>query len=640
MGRKRKEPSGDDSALPNEETALEKSFREYTNEETTGILNAISEAMEELETARQAMNFISADEEEEEFAGGDVDPTNFQEGSLAQVEDNGNLMTTEEVALALRREETSRSGKEYQAGPGSETTKKGMLRSRLKLTSKAQKKKEKNEHDMEVGIFGTTAKPGKWSLSNYLQSVASTREKRVIAVSAWLLALIGLIVSLAFVTKDFIESKNEMASTVRFFQSETMNMPPLWICTMDTSLPNFGKNLGKQFPGQPLLWIDFFKGSRSLLNITYPYTHEMPQLGTVHVNALGQPCSPPTVMNPSIFEEENKIAPNCFHCFSLDGTPRIEFERSHHEDEHDHEAGTASKMHATIRMARHSVFSKCRMSQMGLSRDAFAFFTGQIKTHHQELKARGILDFGVFDPTNGFHNQYLWPLYRMGFGNATVDFAVYDVVDMLCNVYLFSDYFYPSSAKAVRYKFNDKYYRWERTGEGPYYPSKFDEYYSGVSSRPALYSELGAIGTEKYENRSMYAGQSLHIVTNRSMVDKADVVASLEPFHMASLRFTRNMIHETESYEAKVSRTILQTGDVRAVHYVYFMDVSFENFMTRVVSKQLTVSWSAFAADFFGLTSLFLDVSVYTLIVAPLIMRARKKALIARKNKVQAHHVV
>lgn len=631
MGRSKKGRDSVTATFQDDETRLAKAFKDCSNNESIGVLNAIEETMQELETKKQALDFN--EDEKECFQPAGEQLVNFDTESAASTIPGRHLVTTEEVANALRREETALSWKESQSQAVPEIVRKG-LRSRFRRKSKAKEKKDKDDEEEVAGIFGTTAKPSKWSLSHYLQSVASTREKRVIAVSAWVLAFFGLIVSLVFVTKDFIDSKREMASTIRYVESKSLELPSIWLCTMDTSLPHFVEQPSAEYRGQPLLWIDFFRGSRSNANVTYPNTKELPQLEVVTVNVLGQRCEAQKVMNPEVYENENTMAPKCFQCFAISRRPPIQFgEVSQADDEETNLTATGEfAKHATFRLSRHSFSSKCRTSQFGLSRDIFAFFKLQIKEHHTRLRKEGILDYGIFDPENGFHDQYLWPMYRMGFANATVDFAVFDVVDMFCNVYMFSGYFYPSSSKAVKFRFNDVYYRWERVGDGPYYPQIFANFYEGSSSAASLFSLTKQIGAERFENKSMYAGQAVQVLTNHSRIGGAERIAALEPNHMASVRFTRNMIQDRESFQANVFRTTIEPGDVRAVNYVYYLDLSFDNFLTKVVSDQLRVSWPAFIADFFGLTSMFLDVSVYTLIVSPLIMRARKRALLARKR--------
>lgn len=631
MGRSKKGRDSYTATFQDDETRLAKAFNGYSNNDSIVVLNAIEETMQELETKKQALDFVSSEDENEAFQAAGEQLENFETETTADSIPGRHLVTTEEVTNALRRVETGQSVREGPIQVVPEIVKKG-LRSRFHRKSKAKRRKDKRDEEKVAGIFGTTTRPPKWSLSHYLQSVASTREKRVVALSAWVLALIGLIISLVLVTKDFINSRKEMASTIRFVESNILELPSIWLCTMDTSLPHFVEQPSGLYRGQPFLWIDFFRGSRANANVTYPNTMELPQLDVITVNILGQRCKAQEVMNPEVYENENKMAPKCFQCFSISRRPAIEFENVHEniEDKHRTTTGDYTK-HATFRISRHSFSSKCRTSQFGLSRDIFGFFKSQIKEHHAGLKEEGILDYGIFDAGNDFHDQYLWPLYRMGFANATVDFAVFDVIDMFCNVYMFSGYFYPSSSKAVKFKFNDVYYRWERVGGGPYYPGTFEDFYAGSSSAASLYSLNQQIGAEQYENKSMYAGQAVQILTNHSRIGGAERIAALEPNHMASLRLTRNMIRDRESYQANVFRTTIEPGDIRAVNYVYYLDLSFDTFLTRVVSDQLRVSWPAFIADFFGLTSLFLDVSVYTLIVSPLIMRARKRALLARK---------
>lgn len=636
------------SADRRSETRLHKIFAQISSSESVEILVALSETLQELDSRNRLLDFEF--EEDDGFEAAQEAPAPFSST------DGRNLFTTAEVNNALKREESDEI--EQERVEDADVVRKGLRYRNQKWKEKKRKKKE-NEAKV-MGIFGTSGKPTRWSLSHYLQSVASTREKRVVAVSAWLVALIGLIISLVFVTKDFLDSRKELASTVRYVENGEMGLPSLWLCTIDTHIPFFSNLPTREYKGQPLFWIDFFRGTSSRLNVTYPDTHKMPQSGVISVNARGQHCTGEEQLDPTNFLRENYVKPTCFHCITISRTPALiihEPEHDHGNEEHEKKSGVNGRhskkdpvsssleefenprSHAYLRLAQHSALSSCRRSRLGLAGIAFIFFRSEIKKHHKELSEKGILDFGGMDPTQNINDQYLWPRYRRGYRNGTLDFLMYDVVDMFCNVYLFSGVFYPATDNDVKYKFNSSYYRWERSGEGVYYPDVYESFYKEDKDiMPQEFSAL--IGGEERDGLSYYSGFGIHVMTNESRIGGAETFAVLEPNDLANLRLSRNLIYGKESFSKEVFRTKLKRSDVKAVNYVYYLELGFSTFLTKVVSDQLTVSWPAFIADFFGITSLFLDVSVYTLIVSPMVMRARKKAWVARKMRRRGQGVV
>lgn len=592
----------------------------------TNILNAIGEKMQSMQTTRHSLGLtIYMDHEEnEKLSASQIS---------AASRDATDAKNKGEVAHNLNDEQTVLDRRE-------KSFRRHSFRGGKHTTEDALKKGLEGEDVETVGIFGSSSTPiSKWGLSGYLHSVASTREKRVVAVSAWLVALIGLIVALTFVTKDFLESKDELASTTHYIDEEEMQLPSLWFCTLGTEINPFADFPTDEYKGQPLLWIDTIYGLKPLEKMMFPETHLLQQLEIISVNVMGKPCKGLKKMDPKTFTEENARESICFYCLSISRQPAVELSVHHGENEgaeekdedEDSERSHKSSDRVGFRLSRHSLVTSCRTNAMGISRNMLSFFREEIKKHHAGLTEKGILDFGGLDPTQGASDGYLWPNYRLGYNNVTVDRAVLDVVDMFCNVYLFSGFFYPSTAQDVKYRFNTRLFLWERSGLGPYAPANFSRFQGkkGVASAPTSNSRI--LGQETFENTTVLASNSLHILTNESHRGRAETLTALEPNHMASIRLSRSIVRGKESFQTAVLRTTLDKGDVRVLNYVYYVDVSFKSSLTQVVSDQMTVSWPAFIADFLGLTSLFLDFSVYTLIVSPLIVRAKKRAVVARK---------
>lgn len=613
----RKQEEGNDRQ--NDETKLCKTINQATQNDPHGVLYVIYETIQEITAAAQVDDDIHPESENED--GFQSAPSTPGGCTFAET---GPLLTNEEVSNAIQRNKSSLSKPIEIKSVNAEEPEQRLLLSRKK---KKERKKQEKEQPMQ-GIFGTPIKHSKWSLNRYFQSVASTREKRIIAVSAWILALIGLIVSLVFVTKDFLDSRKELSSTVRFEESPTLDLPPLFFCSADSEIPPFMDFPSQPYLGKPLMWLEYVRGLN--VNVTYPETMNLKQLSVGSYDVMGRRCNASEFMDPQLYLKENTERPSCFYCLALSRYPPLTIQR-----ERDTAEGISFSRMTSVRLSQNSFISHCRMSQFGLTFAMLKFFKEELRTHHKTLADRGVLDFGSLDPEDRGNDGLLWPAYRLGLRNTSVDFVVYDIVDMFCNVYLFSGLFYPSRAEDIRFKFDDKIFRWERSGSGPYYPEDFFDYYT-TSEDIGLFSGTSLLGKEKYENKSIYDSSTILVRTNESRIGGVETLAVVRPSEVTSVELSRNMIREKESFVSDVIRTDLFPGDVRTVNNVYLLDIGFKSFLTRVVSDQQSVSWSAFAADFFGLTSLFMDVSVYTLIVSPLVVRGRQRALAARRRRLEA----
>lgn len=493
---------------------------------------------------------------------------------------------------------------------------------------------ENDESKDGNGLFGTEGSAPGWTLNRYFNNDSnSARQKKTIAMIAKLLSFAGLVTALFFVTRDFIASSREATSTIQYVSMPRLDLPKLWFCSADTELPMYA-DVPLGYYGQPLLWIDFVKGTRDNLNITFPDTKILSQVSYESIRTSGRSCNASRVMDPQIFYHENYEKPSCFHCLSMQRNPAFTIDRDINTDS----LSPTFSGHASFRISQQSFLSHCRMSQYGLRLDILRFFREEIKRHSRELEARGILHFNSVDPNNGTNDGLLFPFYRYGYFNTTMDLTVFDIVDMYCNVYMFSGYFYPSKPADIRFEFDSQIYRWKRLGEGPYYPNQYSNFY-GKFGLPRLWSVEQGLGQELYENRSMFMGNTLYVMTNASRIGGAETLAVLEPEEIVSVSFSRGEINGQELYETRIMRTKLEVGMTRTVNNIYFVDFRFDSFLTRFVSEQQAMSWTAFLADFFGLMSLFLDVSVYTLIVSPISGRkapghqkSRKRAIAKAKK--------
>lgn len=474
------------------------------------------------------------------------------------------------------------------------------------------------EDEEREGLFGTSVGGPKGPLHRFLSSESTSMKKKLIALISWGLACIGLLVALIFLTRDFVSSQRSAARTIQYVPSSSLDIPKLWFCTADTGLPTYTV-ITHPYRGNPLVWIDFLKGSSGNLNLNHPETMKLSQFTQEAISVQGRACNASTKMDPERYHEENSKKPYCFHCMTLDRNPALSLNK-----DSDRGPLSSSSSRLSVRLSKQAFLSRCRTSQSGLPRGLLQFFRAEMKQNSPALEQSQILNFSGINATDSSNDGILWPLYRHGLMNTTVDYYVYDVVDMFCNVYMFSGYFYPTTAEDIRFRFNRVIQRWERSGMGPYYPSLYSDYYKPIQLNSGE-DTSGIIGSEKYENRSVSSGTTMYVMTNSSKVGTAETLVVLEPADIAEVSFERHLINGKEIMTASILRSSVEPGDVRGINFVYFVEFSFNSYLTRQVTDQQVMSWTAFLADFFGLTSLFLDLSVYTIIVSPILGRREEK---------------
>lgn len=493
---------------------------------------------------------------------------------------------------------------------------------------------EEEGQDNKDGLFGQQNITDGWFLAQYLKddSKDNRHKKKFIALVAWSIAGLGLLLALCFLTRDFVRSSMENTSTIEYTDAEELSIPKLWFCPSGTQQPMF-YDRPDGYQGVQMFWIDFVRGGKDDINIVYPDTHRMPQVEYTTITPHGIPCNGSSIMSPDAFYMENFEPPKCFHCIIVKQTPPIKIERPK-------EGAIIEKSHVSIRLSLQSFPSMCRAAQRGMRLGMLKFFRSAMLNHSSELEARGILRFGGLDPKAGENVGLFYPLYRVGNWNATIDLVVTDVVDMYCNVYMFSGYFYPVTKGDIRYAFDSTQFRWRRVGNGPYFPRNFEEWYGsdGINWLDSHLRYDRSLDRMRY-NESVLNGDSVTVLTNSSRLRNMETVTVIRPTDFVRLAFTRNLVNGAEFYDSHVIAMKLERGEGRAISNVFFLDLMFHDFFTRRVAEQQAMSWTAFLADFFGLTSLFLDISVYTILVSPIVGRRAARKHKTRKQANESERV-
>lgn len=506
------------------------------------------------------------------------------------------------------------------------------------------------------GLYGSKAAPPfSHILSKYFAGVGSTREKRAVAISAWLLTIISLIVCLVLVTRDFFNSQDEAASALSYKLTEFLDIPDTYICAQQVAFPDFEQLPTTKFPGKPYMWVDSIKmpGTNSSLE-NYPKTLSNQNIEHVNIDAFGKSCNSTGLVfaDAKSFWSTLYEPPRCFNCILVKSNPAIRVMRSDVESQTlaalDNAAIASS---FAVEVSQSNVVHSCRERRNGLVSSTYYVLLGEIIKHFNALRAKGILDLGDAEPRNIEDEKYIYfPRYRVSPIFGYEDFVCGDVADLFCNVYLFSGFFYPAApSQQIAYKFNAKSRRWNRSpqSQGPYVPPRYEDWYLQPKLFPNGTAEQQKIGSlTKLRNPTYHLAQSgeepsgritrnniFKILVNDSVREGAPLrqVAASPDRGFNAIFFVKHTRNSEATYTATNEAVPLRQAErdysVRSFSMIHLTS---KDFLTRSVSNQVTVQVSSFLADFFGLIEMFLDLSVYTVIISPITVFAKRRSIQAK----------
>lgn len=517
------------------------------------------------------------------------------------------------------------AGPNYESRRSDQITNDGMrahrtaLRNAVYSDENDESEEEVEENQVQEGSFSTQGS-STWNIGVLIRSLGSTKEKRIVAVIAWLICVISMLVGLVIIAMQYSESRNSKSRAIHYTIASELSLPTVMACNTYSSFPPFLDLPNKKYHGLPTSWIDkvLLPGHKGKV-IQYPQTHEMKQISLITIDRRGRKCKPLGLADPVTFNIEARHPPRCFYCWTFSRSPPIIVKRKY---------GTVQQRtkyvnSLMIRFSRSRLLEKCRMIFSTPSPDEKRVFLSILRPHLEELEKRGILDFGGLNASDPKNVQLFFPANR----KPTNDYFVRDVFDMYCNVILFSGYFYPATNVDVRYKFHVAgdlgIGTWQRAGRGPYYPPDLAKFFFGLQQRVHRNASVGGEEKDLFFRRGDY----METYTNTTEFNQLVQLNQQAHATISEIMLDKALVQGKEVYTPRAFSTQLHSDDISGVDFFYVMKIGFDKFVVRSERDQVTTSTTSFLADFFGLISLFLDVSVYTVFVAPIVMRFKRRSI-------------
>ncbi|GAB0496325.1 hypothetical protein MMPV_007637 [Pyropia vietnamensis] len=338
----------------------------------------------------------------------------------------------------------------------------------------------------------------------------------------WMLSLLGVIGGLIGVSWAYAESQRNPVLVRDVVTYSTLPLPVITLCTSILGVPHFSNFPTKKYPGQPLFTTRSF-GDASGTMAVYPESLDKVEQLAIgpddancsDVNSLrymdaavlnrltgvpsmkdgrNGPLQPPpagglgTPVNISAGEPypglglgsadrtTAEMAGLCGACFRIGATPQILLNGTAAE------AGKDVVVQAEVVTA--NVLESCIIKPMNTPVERVLTLVHQIFEHSARLQEEGVLDFDGANVAGGWLDDGAsWDIFkwlRPPAFETEVELQVLGAksayLDFLCNVYLFSGFFYPAPPDTnIRFRLDHRgpsYPKWRKAGSGPYFQTE------------------------------------------------------------------------------------------------------------------------------------------------------------------------
>lgn len=406
-------------------TAMGRTLYTLDDGDGIGIIDAVSQALEQLETeeAVEAARIGDGINSENFASRQSIGPQSDVYGGSPDADPGPDvsheLMTARQVELALSANKSAQraaSGEatqtdfppaEYLPADGESSKIDGGPKQPLPLGLRRRRRappgnSTENKGPTGVALFGTEAMvPFSKGISNYFATVGSTQEKRVVALSAWGISVIGLLVCLVFVTKDFVSSKNEAMVAVQYSLEEEVRLPTMFLCSTQMTMPfawDQAKS-GSNFLGRPTTWVESMRmpGTDSTI-ISYPQTQSHENIEAVTIDRFGAECTSQSLKSADAVAFNAAILdqPRCFHCVKVKSDPPVMISRKLANAK---AGGDFTDATLVVKVAHMKIVDECRRARAGISLSTKEVLIGLILEHAMELEKREVVDFSGVDPS-------------------------------------------------------------------------------------------------------------------------------------------------------------------------------------------------------------------------------------------------
>lgn len=456
-------------------------------------------------------------------------------------------------------------------------------------------------------------------------SKKKAKQFRSMAICAWMFALLMMMLALGFLTKEFVYSQRNPAINIENIPQDELALPVISFCMDHQGVPAFANYPTAQYPGYPLFAVTSIDNEHDETSslVSYPDSSNSPWSQESFLRGDAEKCKRDLASmsidrsRQSLFRYNlnkdaavigvDKLDENpCQSCFSTGKTkPQVVSSQK---------ARSPSKMPVSTTVSMNRMYSYCVFKNEALyNTEPLQLFQNQFLEHFTALIERGILDI-----EGGMTQRDRTS--TLSFGASTS--GPNSLNDMLCSVYFFSGYFYPSEDEGeVSFKWVPEPSvngilegSWVSTGSRKYSRiiHKLDEpFVSGPGSE--------SVQKDAYFSRSIeiyFEDATVVTEKNHQVNSNAPAVIVGGPSDSLVYLGRKEQTDGSFEYSAKAS-SIEEIFTSNGLFTTWKLGFDYREFSTTTVTEQATMSWPEYVTDCFEFVGLFTGVCIFSMIVAP-----------------------
>lgn len=457
---------------------------------------------------------------------------------------------------------------------------------------------------------------------NHWEGSSQRRVNRVnnMTIVAWTFASLAMLVTIGFLTSDFVSSQKNPGIHIEQIPASQLELPAISFCNPIEGLPSFDNFPTAEYRGIPLFTIAQIQNEHSSpdgVSLVYPNSTSQFSMGVIEETFEGRNKSKCLADTTKMSIERQRqglfrghvektsalvghdIDPDpCLKCFRIGASKR--------QVVHENFAREITPYPLSITLLVLNALDVCRTMN---GRSIYGsvgrnLMRNEVIKHSSELEAREIL---VLSPEyDGDIESAVNELRKLG--ATTLD-------RILCNVYFFAGFFYPSENEGqVQYTFrNVSTPTWTFTGSMEYSFSTWDleaPFAQSTDPERAAKDVFTLAGLELYfEDPNAAAGTEL-VSANSDAVyvnfgNDVSIAFDREDHKSGAAQYTHQASNSNSDvvHAARYSRINLEFG--------------YRFLATNQIVLQPSMSWSEYVTDIFEFVGLFTGVCIFSLIVAP-----------------------
>lgn len=447
----------------------------------------------------------------------------------------------------------------------------------------------------------------------------SVKYLRAVVFCAWMFALTLTVLALTFLTNEFIASQKRPAIRIENIPTEELALPVISFCTDWQSTPSFHTYPTSDFPGYPLFLVTSLENQHdgNAPPVNYPNSVDSSSIQESFLRGNDEKCQRDlSIMSIARarqslfrFQEDqrastigvDKVDPDpCQKCFSVGKTRPLLLSSKGNR--------SPLRLPVSVSVAVSRLYSYCIFKYT--TDNARGLFMSELLRHLEQLEEREILRL----PTSPQREK------EIAFDpDRQLDHIGLD--DMVCSVYFFSGYFYPSEdAGKVQFEWKQGqagYGSWHSIGSKKYTKYNYSPaapFFSGPGS-DSLHKDTSFSKSIElyYEDSASVSGKE----TNRVNADSQMSILKGPSSSFVYLDRTEKPDGALE-YQAKVSTSAdVFPASSGSAFKIWTVGFDYLEFATKSITEQPTMSWPEYVTDVFEFIGLFTGVCVFSMIVAP-----------------------